>query len=131
MRRRGFTLVELLVVLAILGLLVALVGPLAADRLDKARAQEDWLVLERTVTGLAFRAFAQGQPVELRATGTTLVWKAGGADERSLMLPHLFFDPPQVVTINSNGIADPARLAVRQAGRERVLALNGWLDDGA
>ena len=45
-RAPGFTLVELLVVLAILGFVVALVGPLTADRLDKARAQEEWLVLE-------------------------------------------------------------------------------------
>ena len=82
---RGFTLVELLVVLAILGMVVALVGPLTADRLDKARAQEEWLVLERTVTGLAFRAFAEGRPVELQAAGTRLAWRVAGAEELRAM----------------------------------------------
>jgi len=130
-RTHGFTLVELLVVLAILGMVVALVGPLTADRLDKARAQEDWLVLERTVTGLAFRAFAEGRPVELHAEGARLAWQVSGAEARALPLPHLFFDPAQTVRINANGIAAPAAITVRQAGRERQLQLNDWLDDGA
>jgi prepilin-type N-terminal cleavage/methylation domain-containing protein len=128
---RGFTLVELLVVLAILGLVVALVGPLTVDRLDKARAQEEWLVLERTVTGLAFRAFAEGRPVELHAAGTQLAWRIAGAEQRSLPLRHLFFEPGQTVTINANGVATPRQLTVRQAGRERSLLLNRWLEDGA
>ena len=130
MRRvRGFTLVELLVVLAILGLVVALVGPLTADRLDKARAQEEWLVLERTVSGLAFRAFAEGRPVELQAEGSRLTWRVAGADERALPLKHLFFDSAQTVQINANGIASPAQLTVLRDGRERRLELNRWLDD--
>lgn len=128
-RARAFTLVELLVVLAILGMLVALVGPLTADRLDKARAQEEWLVLERTVSGLAFRAFAEGRPVELHAEGGRLAWSAAGGEERALSLEHLFFEPAQVVRINGNGIAAPARLTVRRAGRERSLELNRWLED--
>jgi prepilin-type N-terminal cleavage/methylation domain-containing protein len=128
-RARGFTLVELLIVLAILGLVVALVGPLTADRLDKARAQEEWLVLERTVSGLAFRAFAEGRPVELRAEGGGLTWRVVGADERVLPLQHLFFDPAQTVWINANGIASPAQLTVLRDGRERRMELNRWLDD--
>jgi len=130
-RARGFTLVELLVVLAILGLVVALVGPLTADRLDRARAQEEWLVLERTVSGLSFRAFAEGRAVELQAEGGRLAWRVAGADERVLSLEHLFFEPAQAVRINANGIAVPAQLTVRRDGRERRLELNRWLDDGA
>jgi prepilin-type N-terminal cleavage/methylation domain-containing protein len=128
-RALGFTLVELLVVLAILGLVVALVGPLTADRLDKARAQEEWLVLERTVSGLSFRAFAEGRPVELQAEGGRLTWRVVGADERVLPLKHLFFDPAQTVWINANGIASPAQLTLQRDGRERRLELNRWLED--
>ena len=129
-RGRGFTLVELLVVLAILGFIVALVGPLTADRIDKARSQEEWLILDRTVHGLAFKAFADGREVELRGEGGELRWKMAGMAERSLPLKHLFFDTAQVVHINANGVAEPASLALHQAGRERVLELNGWLGDG-
>ena len=129
-RGRGFTLVELLVVLAILGFVIALVGPLTVDRIDKARAQEEWLVLDRTVRGLAFRAFADGKDVELRGEGTLLTWKLGDAEARPLNLAHLFFDSPQVVLINPNGVAEPGSLTLRQAGRERSLDLNSWLEDG-
>ena len=129
-RGRGFTLVELLVVLAILGGIVALVGPLTADRLDKARAQEEWLVLDRTVRGLAFRAFAEGRDVELRGEGAQLSWKVTGEDERGLPLEHIFFDAPQVVRINANGVAEPSSIALHQGGRQRTLQLNGWLEDG-
>ena len=129
-RGRGFTLVELLVVLAILGFIVALVGPLTADRIDKARAQEEWLVLDRTVRGLAFKAFADGREVVLRAEGAELRWQVAGFDERSLPLEHLFFDAPQVVRINVSGVAEPSSLVLHQAGRARRLELNGWLGDG-
>ena len=126
---RGFTLVELLVVLAILGLVVALVGPLTADRLDKARAQEEWLVLERTVSGLAFRAFAEGRAVELQAEGGRLTWRVAGADERALSLEAPVLRSRAAVRINANGIAVPAQLTVRRDGRERRLELNRWLED--
>jgi len=129
-RTRGFTLVELLVVLTILGLLLGLVGPLAVDRVDKAKSQEEWLMLERTVTGLAFRAFAEGRPVELTGEGTQLSWRIGNED-RVLPFEKLFFDPRQELLINRNGVASPAVLNLRQAGRERRLELNTWLGDAS
>jgi len=129
-RQRAFTLVELLVVFAILGLLVALVGPLGVRQMDKARAQEQWLILQRTVEGLAFRAFAQGREVRLEARGTELSWTLGDQPPQALVLDRLFFDPAQTVLINDHGLAVPGALEVLQAGRARTLALNGWLEGG-
>lgn len=128
-RQRAFTLVELLIVFAILGALVALVAPLGARQLDRARAQEQWLTLERTVEGLAFRAFAEGREVRVAAAGTELGWQVGGEPPRSLVLDRLFFDPPQEIRLDSHGLARPAALELRQGGRPRTLALNAWLED--
>ena len=118
----GFTLIELLVVLAILGMLVALVAPLSVRQVERARSQEEWLVLQRTVEGLAFRAFAAGQSVRLDARGTALKWQFGAQPEKTLVLQHLFFDPGQTVRIDEHGVASPGALELRQGGRPRAMA---------
>ena len=125
---RAFTLVELLIVLVILGLLLGLVGPIAVERMDRARAQEEWLITRRTLTGLAFRAYADGRAISIEADGARLSWRAGPDAPRAHDFAHLFF-PSQRVVINSHGIAEPARLTVQQGPRERVVELNGWLDE--
>lgn len=112
----------------IVGLLLGLVGPIAIERMDRARAQEEWLIARRTLTGLAFRAYADGRAISIEADGVRLSWRTGADAPRARDFVHLFF-PPQRVVINSHGIAAPARLMVRQGSRERVVDLNGWLDE--
>jgi prepilin-type N-terminal cleavage/methylation domain-containing protein len=123
-RVRGMTLVELLVVFAIVGLLVSLVAPAGGDMLRRAKSQEEWLILDRTVEVLAFRAFSEGREVTLDAKGTRLTWLIDGVPSGYLSLEHCFFDPQQTIVINSNGIADKPTLTIRQNGRARTLTLN-------
>ena len=123
----GFTLVELLIVFSIVGLLVALVAPMGVRQMDKARAQEEWLVLDRTIESLAFRAFAEGRAVTLEARGKELEWQVGAEPPRSLVLNYLFFDPSQRITIDANGLADHDTIEVRQANRPRTIELNRWI----
>jgi prepilin-type N-terminal cleavage/methylation domain-containing protein len=129
-RPRGMTLIELLIVFSIVGLLVALVGPATSGLMDKARGQEEWLTLERKINDLAFRAFAEGQPVSITGRGAEVFWTVGDAPRQSLPLSRLFVDPEQTVEINARGVATPDRLVLRQAGRERVLVLNRWMARG-
>ena len=129
-RARGLTLVELLIVFSIVGMLVALVGPATSGLMDKARAQEEWLIVERQVSDLAFRAFASGQPVSITGRGAELLWSVGDTPAGSLKLSRLFVDPEQTVRINAHGVATPDRISIRQAGRERVLVLNRWMARG-
>jgi prepilin-type N-terminal cleavage/methylation domain-containing protein len=126
---RGFTLIELLIVMAILGLLMGLVGPIAVERIEVARAQEEWLKVERTLHGLAFRAYVEGRPVEIDGDGARLSWRNGSGPGRSLELKYLFFAPRQHLVINANGIASPAVLALHQRERAREIVLNRWLED--
>lgn len=129
-RLRGMTLVELLIVLSIVGMLVALVGPATSGLMDKARGQQEWLTLERQINDLAFRAFANGQAVSITGRGAEVFWITSGKPRQSLRLSRLFFDPEQTVQINARGVATPEKMTVRQAGRERVLVLNRWMARG-
>ena len=62
-RQRGFTLVEILVVLVILGLLFGLVGPRVIDYLSRAKADVARLQLENIETALdLYRLDVGGYP---------------------------------------------------------------------
>lgn len=123
----GFTLVELLIVLTIIGLTASLVAPLGAKQFDKARAQEEWLTLRRTVDGLAFRAYSLGRETELHAKGTSLEWTFTDGKKGRLNFKKVFFAPEQTISIDRNGYADRDRLELRMAGAPRELTLNNWL----
>ena len=123
------TLVELLIVFSIVGLLVALVAPLTVRQMDKARGQEELLVLGRTIDTVAFRAFADGKSVMMIGRGSEFTWQFFGEPIRQLQLEQVFFDREQKVSINTNGFANQEDMTVTFAGRERSLKLNRWLED--
>lgn len=122
------TLVELLIVFTIIGLLVSLVAPSSTNLMDKARAQEEWLVLDRTVDSLAFKAYAEAKIIQISASDRTLQWTVSGKPGGALALAYLRFDKPQQVLINPNGLADASELSVMQVDRRRGLRLNRWLE---
>ena len=62
MRPRGFTLLELLVVLALVALVTGLVAPLAYKGLSAAKERGTRADLRAVLEGLPMRAFRQGQP---------------------------------------------------------------------
>jgi len=128
-RQLGMTLVELLIVIAIIGLLGSLMAPAATKALDRARAQEEFIVLDRTVRSLALRAFMEGREVTIEGRGASLIWTVGAEPPTDMQLTHLFFDPAQRVAINSSGYADANVLGVLHAGRRREIELNGWVDE--
>lgn len=120
---------ELLIVISIMGLVGSLIAPLTTRALDRARAQEELIVAERTVKALALRAFVEGEVVVISGRGGELGWVIGADEPRQMRFQNLFFEPAQRVTISPNGYADANELIVLRAGRRYELELNGWLDD--
>lgn len=120
-RARGFTLVEILLVLVLGAMLIGLVVPLGVTQVDRARAQSEWLTLEREIRGLAMQAFIRSDYLTLRAAGRELSWRSGRGDRGALTFEQLRFSPEQTITINPNGIADTSSLEVLQRERRRRL----------
>ncbi len=119
----GFTLIEILLVVLLTSILVALVAPLGVEQVDKARAQSEWLTLDREIGRLSMDAFLYGDFVTIYAAGKQLVWEFRGGKQGVIEFEHLFFSPDQRLTINPNGIADRAEIEVLQRDRPRRLML--------
>jgi general secretion pathway protein G len=91
---RGFTLIELMIVVAILGTLSAIAVPLYANQIDKARcikAIADLRIIEKEI--IAFQAENQSLPLNLNQIGRDTLLDPWGNPYR-----YLNFD-----TINGNG----------------------------
>jgi hypothetical protein len=121
------TLIELLIVFSIVGLLVSLVAPASFGVVDKARAQEEWLILDRLVGTLSFRAYSESREITLEAKEQTLKWFYDGEQQGVFSLSYLRFTQPQRLVISASGLSDQEQLSVAQAERNRPIKLNRWL----
>lgn len=122
-RHRGFTLIEILLVVLLTSILITLVAPVGLVQVEKARAQTEYLELDRQVGRLAMDAFVRSDFVTLHATGKQLAWAFEAGDSGAIEFEQLFFDPVQRVVINPNGIADPQVLELLQRDRSRTLEM--------
>ncbi len=119
----GFTLIEILLVVLLTSVLAALVAPLGIEQVEKARAQSEWLTLDREIGRLSLDAFLYGDFVTIYAAGKQLVWEFRGGKQGVIEFEHLFLSPEQQITINPNGIADRSQIEVLQRERRRTLQL--------
>ncbi len=122
-KTRGFTLIEILLVVLLTSILAALVAPLGVEQVEKARAQSEWLTLDREIDRLSLDAFLRGDFVTIYAAGKQLVWEFRGGKQGVIEFEHLFFSPKQQITINPNGIADHPEIEVLQRDRRRSLRI--------
>ena len=122
-RHRGFTLIEVLLVVLLASILITLVAPVGVVQVEKARAQTEFLELDRQVGRLAMDAFVRSDFVTLHAAGKQLAWEFEGGDRGNIEFEQLFFAAEQRVVINPNGIADPQVLELQQRERSRTLEM--------
>jgi prepilin-type N-terminal cleavage/methylation domain-containing protein len=122
-RYNGFTLIEVLVVVLLASILITLVAPIGVEQVGKARAQTEFLELDRQIGRLSLDAFTRSDFVTLQAAGKRLAWEFEGGGRGAMVFEQLFFDAEQQVIINPNGIADPQVLELLQRDRSRTLEM--------
>jgi prepilin-type N-terminal cleavage/methylation domain-containing protein len=123
MVKRGFTLVELLIVLAIVGLLASLVAPYGGKLLEGAQGRNEMIEARRLVTSIGTRAYVSGRSASVLLEGSRISWTFEGTNQRMREFPRLYFDR-QALEINRNGIAVPSRVNITRLGRREVLDLD-------
>lgn len=120
----GFTLIELLIVIVLLGMAIALVGPLTIEQVENSRARNEQQSLQRWLQQQSFTAFSRQQPARFWFDGKAIYTAAASQAEPELILSftYLFFDSQQL-TINRNGYLQPHTLTLNVKGRQQQLDL--------
>lgn len=123
---RGFTLLEMLVVLALIGMLMALVGPAVGSRLDGMSRRYERDVLLQQLQALPRRVRLSGQPAAIKlATGNVV---SGGVTV--LEVPYgwtIEFTPPLRVS-SLGSCAKSAFVARAGDGSENVAGMLSALE---
>lgn len=120
----GFTMIELLIVMAIVSSLMALVGPLVIDSYEKAQAKVEMQQLNNYISRLSYGAFADGQAKVIRLEGkqATIFNDSDEQPSREFLFEHLFFQP-QEIYLNTNGFTVTRTVDVQIRGKTRVLTI--------
>jgi len=117
MRQRGFTLLEMIVVLAILGLATALVAPAALRGIDSWRRQSELDSLLDQIRALPGNARASGRPIAL--SDDALKAKAPPlrvAAEWTLSVPKPW-------KVGANGVCEGGAIAIGNRYGSRTIAV--------
>jgi prepilin-type N-terminal cleavage/methylation domain-containing protein len=128
--KQGFTLIELLIVIVLLGLAIALVGPLTVEQVENARARNEQQMLVRWLRQQSFVAFAKQQHAEFLFDGKAIYRQSPQQADADIVttFDYLFFEP-QHITVNQNGYVHPDVLTFTLNGREQQINLAVFLAD--
>ena len=125
-RLKGFTLVELLVVLTLMGLVLGLVGPLSVDSFERMKSQDEVLELKHLLRLASADAFLGSRWTALLVLNDRLEVRAGDQLLRGKTFSYLSF-PEQRVSLSPQGLPDQERLAFLRRGQAESLEFKDLL----
>ena len=111
-------MIELLVVLLIVTTVMALVGSLTIDRLEKTQAKSETLDLQNAIRVIGYRAFVTSEQHVLEFEGKAVSVFVKGQLYDKLLYEHLFFQP-QTIVLNTMGFPIQSQL-IMLAGEKDV-----------
>lgn len=129
MKTSGFSLVELLVVLAVSSVLVALVGPLGLATVERVKVQSEVVAIQRWHDRMGYTAFIHGQSVEIRSDGRKrLVAYMDSEVIAERAIERLVLADIPVIVFSSAGIPSHQGVSmISDAGRSFYIPLSGAL----
>jgi len=129
MKPAGFSLVELLVVLALASTLIALVGPLGFESVERVRTQSEVVAIQRWYNRMGYSAFIRGQSIEVKRQGDSRLIAYLDAEifsQRDVSRLDLMGAP--IIVFSSAGIPSLDQIVLTSnTGRVFELTLSGAL----
>ncbi|WP_085298083.1 prepilin-type N-terminal cleavage/methylation domain-containing protein [Cognaticolwellia mytili] len=128
---RGFTLIELMIVMSIVALLMGMVGPLAINSLEKAQAKQEMLTVKNWLKKVSFRAFTTGKEHVVKFSGKNIILHLKGealSPIENKTFESLFFQPQQL-SYSAKGFVSPKLLSGTFRGKPMVINLSQWVND--
>lgn len=126
----GFTLIELMIVLTIVGFLMTMVGPLAVQSVEKAQAKQEMLMMKNWLRKVSARSFNTGQAFELKLAGVKAELYIQGETQQPLVsktFESLFFQPQELL-YNKKGFITPDILIGTYRERPLKINLSSWVN---
>lgn len=120
-RLRGFSLIELMIVIVLMSLLAAIVAPLTFRQLDRAKAKTEYLVFRNTLKSLSAKAFTQGLSYEIKMAGNSYTARSV-LGQRVYQLEYLTL-PNKSFSINRNGYPSIHAFTLDLAGIDRKISM--------
>jgi prepilin-type N-terminal cleavage/methylation domain-containing protein len=121
----GFTLVELLIVMSIVGTLLSLVGPLAIDSLSKAQARSEVLTLRNWINYQSQRAFITGTDVQLQLLGKTAELTLSPTQKTTREFEYVLFKD-QTILLSKHGFIQPDKITATIVDKDISIDLKTW-----
>ena len=122
--RKGFTLIELIIVLSIVSLLLSVVAPISIKAVDKTEAKTELLSTTKWIKNIGFQSFIEQQSYMLELNGNTLsLYKKPSNDlVKTKQLESLSFTQ-QWVNFNANGFITPEQISGHFRGEPLTISL--------
>lgn len=121
---KGFTLIELIIVLSIVSLLLSVVAPISIKAVDKTEAKTELLSTTKWIKNIGFQSFIEQQSYMLELNGNTLsLYKKPSNDlVKTKQLESLSFTQ-QWVNFNANGFITPEQISGHFRGEPLTISL--------
>ena len=126
---RGFTLIEIMVVMAVVSLLISFVGPLTLNAIDKSERKSETQQLKRLLKKAGYLSFIRQNHLTVKLTGSDVSIADSFSKEQwhQSSFEHLVFTE-QTLQINENGFIAPSTVTLSYDGGSLTIELDAYVN---
>lgn len=122
--KQGFTLIELMIVLAIVGSAIALVGPNLFKAYDNTQRRAEQKDLDDLLQAISYKAFINNRAVEIRFSDNTIRYGYQDTNKRITLTFEWLTFPNQQIRVSEYGYPNSLGVRIVAQGEETILSFS-------